>query len=179
MSLRNLLKRHLPNREKLQKHGSLNFLADHLHDPNIWHIHRRSAAGGAAVGVFCAFIPLPIQVISSAILAILLRFNLPISVVFSFISNPLTIPPLFFYAHKLGAYLIGIKHAHVEFQFSWQWFTSTFIDIWQPLVLGCIILGSVSALLTYFLIRLIWRYTSINKWLNRRKSRKAGSSSVD
>ncbi|MEQ8290082.1 MAG: DUF2062 domain-containing protein [Gammaproteobacteria bacterium] len=176
MSLRNLLKRHLPNKEKLQAHGSLNFLADHLHDPNLWHIHRRSSAGGAAVGAFCAFIPLPIQMACAAILAILFRVNLPLAVVFSLISNPITIPPMFFYAHKLGSWLLGIHHKGVQFQFSWDWFISTFVDIWQPLVLGCSILAIISASITYFLVRLIWRFTSINKWLGRRKFRNNGKS---
>ena len=177
MSLRNLLKRHLPNKEKLQGHGSLNFLSDHLHDPNLWHIHRRSSAAGAAVGMFCAFIPIPIQTVTSAVLAILFRVNLPIAVVFSFVSNPITIPPLFFYAHKIGAFMLGVKPRHVEFNFSWEWFSGTFLDIWQPLLLGCFIMATVSSLLTYFAIRLIWRFTSINKWLNRRKMRKQNPSS--
>lgn len=169
--MRNLLKRHLPNKEKLQAHGSLNFLAEHLHDPNIWHIHRRSSAGGAAIGAFCAFIPIPMQVVIAAVLAIFFRVNLPIAVVFTFISNPITIPPMFFYAHKLGSWLLGIQHEAVKFKFSWDWFISTFVDIWQPLLLGCFVLASLNASVTYSLVRLIWRYTAINKWLNRKKFR--------
>ncbi len=171
MSLRNLLKRHLPNRESLEKHGSVNFLSEHLHDPNIWHIHRRSSAGGAAIGMFCAFIPLPLQTLCSAALAIVFRVNLPIAVVCSFISNPITIPPMFYYAHKLGAMIIGDKHSHVEFEFTLEWFGSTFLDIWQPLLVGCFTLATLSAIITYFGIRLIWRISSGNRWEARRKSR--------
>ncbi len=174
--MRKLLKQHLPNKEKLQAHGSLNFLSEHLHDPNLWHIHRRSSAGGAAIGAFCAFIPLPVQMLTSAILAILLRMNLPIAVVFSLISNPITIPPMFYAAHKLGAWLMGLEHTSVEFQFSWNWFITTFVDIWQPLLLGCLILATLSASLTYMLVRLVWRLTSVNKWLNRKKARNNGTS---
>lgn len=171
--MRNLLKRHLPKKEHLQQHKRFNFLADHLHDPNIWHIHRRSSAAGAAAGMFCAFIPLPIQSVSAAILAILLRVNLPIAVVVSLFSNPITIPPLFFYAYKLGARLLSIEAQQVEFQFSLAWLSSTFFDIWQPLLLGCFILGSISSLITYFLVRLIWRISAVSKWENRRKNRNA------
>ena len=39
----------------------MRLFSNYLYDPNIWHVHRRSSAGGAAIGVFCAFIPLPIQ----------------------------------------------------------------------------------------------------------------------
>ncbi len=170
--MKNSLKRYLPNKEKLQKQGSLSFLANFLHDPNIWHLNRRSAAGGAAIGMFCAFIPLPVHTISSAIFAILLRVNLSIAVVFSFFTNPVTIPPLFFYAHKTGTWLLGEQHSQVEFHVSWDWFSTTFLEIWEPLLLGCLIFGSLASLTTYILIRIIWRYTAINRWLSRQKLKK-------
>lgn len=171
MSLRNFLKRNLPKKEHIHKHGGLHFLSDYLHDPNIWHLHRRSSAGGAAIGMFCAFIPLPIQTIISAALAILFRVNLPLAIVFSLFSNPITIPPLFFFAYQIGAMLLGLVEKEVEFSFSWEWITNTLVHIWEPLLLGCFIMGTIASILTYSIIRLIWRLTSISKWENRRKSK--------
>jgi len=169
MSLRNLFKRYLPHKEHLQKHSSLHLFSDYLHDPNIWHVHRRSSAGGAAIGVFCAFIPLPVQTIVSAALAILFRMNLPIAVVFSLFSNPLTIPPLYFFAYQIGSKLLGLQEEKVEFSFSWDWISNTLVHIWEPLLLGCFILGTISSILTYFIIRLIWRITAVAKWEKRHK----------
>ena len=37
------------------------------------------------------------------------------AVVFSLFSNPITIPPLFFFAYQLGAMLLGLEEKHVEF----------------------------------------------------------------
>ncbi|MEM7027464.1 MAG: DUF2062 domain-containing protein [Pseudomonadota bacterium] len=170
--MRNLLKRHLPNKEKLEKQGHLKFLSKHLHDPNIWHLHRRSAAGGAAIGAFCAFIPFPVQSFLSAIFAIYFRVNLPVALIFSLISNPLTIPFMFFYTYKTGAWLLGIKELPIKFELSWEWFSITFLEIWQPLLLGCFIYASISSILVYSIVRLIWRVTAINKWLNRRREKK-------
>jgi len=167
--LRKLFKRYLPHKEHLQKNGALHFFSDYLHDPNIWHIHRRSSASGAAIGIFCAFIPLPVQTVVSAALAILFRVNLPIAVVCSLFSNPITIPPLFFFSYQTGAKLLGLSEMDVEFAFSWDWVSHTFVHIWEPLLLGCFILGTISALLTYLIIRLIWRFTAISKWEKRRK----------
>ena len=79
---------------------------------------------------------------------------------------------MFFYAHKLGAWLLGIQHKAVQIEFSLEWLGHTFIEIWQPLVLGCFIFATMSSILTYMLIRIIWRYTAINKWLSRRKLKK-------
>jgi uncharacterized protein len=166
--LRNLFKRYLPHKDHLQKHGGLHLFSDYLHDPNIWHIHRRSSAGGAAIGMFCAFIPFPVQTIASAAFAILFRVNLPIAVVFSLFSNPITIPPLFFFAYQLGAKLLGLQEKQIQFTFSWDWISSTFVHIWEPLILGCFILGTISSLVTYTIIRLIWRLNALNKWEKRR-----------
>ncbi len=171
MSLRNFFKRYLPQREHIHKQGGIHLLSDYLQEPNIWHIHRRSSAGGAAVGMFCAFIPLPIHTISSAALAILFRVNLPIAVVFSFFSNPITIPPLFYFAYEIGATLLGVKEKSVNFAFSWDWISTTLVHIWEPLLLGCFILGTVSSMLTYFIIRLLWRISAINKWEKRRRTK--------
>tara|TARA_R110002072_G_scaffold155883_3_gene306318 strand:+ start:8855 stop:9484 length:630 start_codon:yes stop_codon:yes gene_type:complete len=171
MSLRNFLKRYLPKKEHIHKHGGLHLLSDYLHDPNIWHLHRRSSAAGAAIGMFCAFIPFPVQTIISAALAILFRVNLPLAIVFSFFSNPVTIPPLFFFAYQIGAMLLGLDEKDVKFSFSWEWITNTLVHIWEPLLLGCFIMGTISSILTYSIIRLIWRLTAISKWEKRRKSK--------
>ena len=122
MSLRNLFKRYLPHKEHIQKHGGMHLFSDYLHDPNIWHVHRRSSAGGAAIGMFCAFIPFPIQTIGAAALAILFRMNLPIAVVFSLFSNPLTIPPIYIFSYQIGSKILGLQEKNPEFAFSWDWF---------------------------------------------------------
>ena len=166
--MRNFFKRFIPHKDHIQKQGGMHLLSDYLHNPNIWHLHRRSSAGGAAVGIFCAFIPLPVQTVGSAALAILFKVNLPIAVVFSFFSNPLTIPPIFFFAYKFGSKLLGQQHQQIEFTLSSEWISNTLVHIWEPLLLGCFILGSISALITYLLIRLIWRINAVNKWANRR-----------
>lgn len=171
MSLRHFFKRYLPHRDHIQKQGGMHLFSDYLHDPNIWHLHRRSSASGAAIGMFCAFIPFPIQTISSAALAILFRVNLPIAVVFSLFSNPITIPPIFFFAYQIGSKILGLQEKQIEFTFSWDWMSNTLIHIWEPLLLGCFILASISSLVTYCVIRLIWRISAINKWEKRRKSK--------
>ena len=99
MSFRKLFKRYMPRKRSVESNAIVQLFAKYLHDPNIWHIHRRSSAGGAAIGIFCAFIPLPIQTLSAAALSIIFKMNLPISILFSFFTNPLTIPFIFFYSY--------------------------------------------------------------------------------
>ncbi len=169
MSLRNFFKHCLPHKDRIRKQGGVKLFSNYLHDPNIWHLHRRSSATGAAIGMFCAFIPLPIHTISAVLLAILLRANLPIAVVFSLFSNPITMPPLFIFAYQIGTKLLALPQVTIHFSFSWDWIMTTFAHIWKPLLLGCFMLGTISALLTYVMIRLIWRLSAISQWENRRR----------
>ena len=166
--MRNLLKRYLPHKESIQKHGGLHLFSNFLHDPNIWHTHRRSSAGGAAIGMFCAFIPFPIQTVASAALAILFRMNLPLAIVFSLFTNPITISPMYIFAYQIGAKILGLEATYAEISLSWDWISNTFIHIWEPLLLGCFILGTISSALTYAIIRLIWRMSAVAKWEKRR-----------
>ncbi|MFW6343056.1 MAG: DUF2062 domain-containing protein, partial [Halothiobacillaceae bacterium] len=73
-----------------------------LQDGNLWHLNRRSVSGGVAVGLFSAFVPIPFQMVLAAGLAILLRVNLPLSVVLVWITNPITIVPLLWVANRIG-----------------------------------------------------------------------------
>ncbi|MEC7876019.1 MAG: DUF2062 domain-containing protein [Pseudomonadota bacterium] len=177
MTFRNLFKRYIPHKKSVESNGILKIFAEYLHDPNIWHIHRRSSAGGAAIGVFCAFIPLPIQTLSAAALAIFFRMNLPVSILFSFFTNPITIPFIFFYSYKLGSILLGLEESQInniipDNTSVIEWFNTIFINIWEPLLIGCFILGLISSATIYFLIRLMWRFGAIIKWGKRHKSKK-------
>ncbi|MBK30779.1 MAG: ATP-binding protein [Legionellales bacterium] len=174
MAFRNLFKRYIPHKESIASNSIIRLFDEYLHDPNIWHIHRRSSAGGAAIGVFCAFIPIPIQTLSAAALAILFRINLPIAILFSFLANPITVPFIFFYSYKLGSILFGLEENQItniipENTTIIEWFNTIFLNIWEPLLIGCLILGLISSFITYFLIRLIWRIGAVVKWGNRHK----------
>ena len=171
MGLRTILKRYLPERHTFQDHRNLRFFGRLLHDPDIWHITRRSTAGGVAVGLFCAFIPVPIQMVIAAGVAILLRVNLALAVIFAWLSNPITIAPMFIFAYKIGTWLLNVPTQQVMFDFSLQWFTDTFIFIWKPLLLGCFILGSLSAATGYIAFNLLWRLALVRKWEARRDRR--------
>ena len=174
MAFHNLFKRYIPHKESIASNSIIRLFDEYLLDPNIWHIHRRSSAGGAAIGVFCAFIPIPIQTLSAAALAILFRMNLPIAILFSFLANPITVPFIFFYSYKLGSILFGLEENQItniipENTTIIEWFNTIFLNIWEPLLIGCLILGLISSSITYFLIRLIWRIGAVVKWGNRHK----------
>lgn len=137
---------------------------------DLWHINRRSISLGLAIGLFCAFLPIPMQMILAAVLAIAMRANFVLSVVAVWITNPFTITPIYYFCYRLGRFLLA-QEPNGGFQFEWtiNWFTSGLTEVWQPLALGCLTISCVSALSGYLLIRLYWRYSVIFYHLGRRK----------
>jgi uncharacterized protein (DUF2062 family) len=161
----------LPEHYKIRDHKHLRIFGTLLHDPNLWHLNRRSVSGAAAVGLFFAWVPVPFQMVLSAALAIPARVNLPIAVVLVWISNPVTMPPLFYFAYKLGSWLLGTTPQQFEFELSFNWLLNEMGQIWQPFLLGCFVSGVVCSLAGFALIRLLWRLHIVRYKLSRRKKR--------
>ena len=169
MSLRSFFKRVLPEHGKFREHRQLGLLGNILHDPNIFHLNRHSAAGGVAIGLFLAFLPAPGQMLVAAILAIYLRVNLPLAVIFVWLSNPITIPPLFYISYRTGVFLLRETPLQLTFEPTYSWFSTVIVDIWDALLLGCVVLGSLSALTGYVTLRLVWRMAIVRKWEERKE----------
>lgn len=165
---KDLIRRYMPDHRRVRKHRHLRIFGDALHDPNLWHLNRRSASGAFAIGLFVAFMPIPFQMVLAAALAILFRVNLVISVVLVWVSNPVTMPPMFYSAYRLGARLLDLPVHPIHFEFSLEWFVGEVVLIWKPLLLGSFILGTISAAVGYLLIRSLWRLR-LTRYLARRK----------
>jgi uncharacterized protein (DUF2062 family) len=171
--LRALLKRKLPQRHQLRCGEALRVFGDRLHAPEIWHLNRRSCAGGLAFGVFLAWIPIPIQIITGAIGALWLRVNLPMVMVGVWITNPLTMAPAYLFAYRLGAWLLNHDpDREVAFEISLGWISATLVQIWQPLLLGCLTLAILSSVIGYWGMRLLWRLHLVRRWKERRSDRR-------
>lgn len=99
--------RFLPSPESIGRNRQLRLFGDALHHPGLWHLNRRSVAGGVSVGLFAGLIPGPFQMLGAALLAVLLRVNLPLAVFVTLYTNPLTIVPLYVLAFKLGSLVTG------------------------------------------------------------------------
>lgn len=168
---RKFFRRFAPSRETIDQHPSLRFFRRWLVDPNLWHLNRNSVASAVFIGLLVAFIPLPMHIITAATVAIWWRANLPVSLAVIWISNPLTIPAQFFMAYKVGAALLAHPPLDMQFELSWQWLQSEFIDIWQPLLLGCLVCGLAAALLGAGLVRLAWRIHVGLRWRARQRAR--------
>jgi len=168
---RRVFKRHMPDPDSIRTNKSLRFLGTLLHDPNLWHLNRHSVARAMAVGLFAAFIPLPMQMLIAASFAVPLRSNLPISVGLVWLTNPITMPPVFYCTYKLGAWVLGIPPMLLPDELTWEWITGELATLWQPFLLGSLITGLVFALLAYNLTMLYWRWWVRHNWRKRQERR--------
>ena len=176
--MRKFFRKFLPHHETVKSHRWLKPFGGWLHHPNLWHLHRRSVAGGVAIGLFCGLIPGPLQMISAALLAVLLRVNLPVAAFTTLYTNPLTIVPLYMLAYELGAWVSGTHNGAAMVQPSfpelhwynwatelWSWLTM----LGEPFMIGLPLLAVSLAIIGYFAVRVMWRMAVIWKWRTRRQ----------
>lgn len=159
----------MPDPEKLKQQKSLQFLGDRLHEPDLWHLNRRSVSLAFAVGLFAAWIPTPGQMAIAAVAAFYFRANLPISVALVWITNPLTMPPMFYFAYFVGLSLLGKDSPAEGFEFNLDSILSSVSEIGGPFLFGCFILGVISSISGYFAIRFFWQYHVGKRWSARKK----------
>ena len=117
---RKYLKRYSPSPKTIRENKALAFLGEDIHRPSLWHMNRHSVSKAFAIGLFCTWLPFPLQTVIAALLAIYYRAHLPLSVVLVFITNPVTIPPMFYFAYKLGSVMLGVKLESVPMDLSWH-----------------------------------------------------------
>ena len=107
----------------------------------------------------------------AAFVAIIARINLPLTVTSVFLTNPITMGPMFLLAYKVGATVLDIPAESTHFELSYQWISETLVHIWKPLLTGCFILGVFASAIGNVLIRLLWRLHLVRRWKNRRSRR--------
>jgi len=171
-TVRRWLKGILPDPRVILESRWIRVFGSLLQDPNLWHLNRRSASGAVAVGLFMMYMPPFGQVFMAAAAAIKLRVNLPIAASLIWLSNPLTIPPMFYLAYVIGAFLTGqpIRTFEPDFWLDWH----NWLGVLGPLVLGCLICACTAAAAGYFTVQWLWR-RSLRREIRRRRARYAAA----
>ena len=175
---RQTLKNLMPTPARLRASGVLEPLGEWVYTSSFWHLNRYSASMAFFVGLFIAFLPIPGQMLLAALAAILLRCNLPISVGLVFITNPLTMPPIFYLAYQVGALLIDVPVTENSFELSIAWLESNLLRIWKPLLLGSLLCGLFFGSVGYFVINVLWRIRVARLWKKRKLRRSLHSAST-
>jgi uncharacterized protein (DUF2062 family) len=168
---RKFLRRYLPHPRQLAREWYLRPLSAVLHDPALWAIHRKGVAKAAALGLFMALIPIPGHTVLAALAAIVLRVNLPITLVGVCFTNPLTMVPVFLVAYRVGAGMLGLEPQPVDIEPSLHWVAAELTRYWQPLLLGSLVMGVLLSGLGYLIVNFVWRAAINIKYRQRRRGR--------
>lgn len=165
-----ILRKCLPDPHKIINSKSLRIFGNLLLEPNLWHLNRRSVSMAFLVGLFFMWMPVPSQMILAAGAAILLHSNLPLSVALVWITNPVTMGPMFYVAYLLGNWMLGSAPSDLQFEASYDWISNQMLIIWKPFLLGCFTMAVSNAVIGYVGIRLLWRLRVVN-YLKDKKRR--------
>lgn len=123
---------------------------------NLWLFNHSSIEKAIALGIACAWIPLPFHSTIAIFLAVLIDCNIPLVVASIWFANPITMPFMYYSAYKLGVHLLHVHPDMIRFHFTVEAMMQDLHIIWQPFLLGCLVLGISSGLLTYLLLHFIW-----------------------
>lgn len=167
---RRFLRNVLPSQANLKKRWFLRPFSALLHDPALWATHRRNVLRALALGIFISFIPFPVHTAMAAIVALYLRVNLAVAVLASWLSNPVTFGPMYYGAYRLGVAMLGSSPAAARTDFSIGDMTGLFLNVWQPLLLGCLVAGSTLALVAYWVLNRLW-IRQVHRRLRLRRER--------
>ncbi|RMF20075.1 MAG: DUF2062 domain-containing protein [Gammaproteobacteria bacterium] len=173
---KNLIKKYLPDPNKIKDIKSLHFLGEVLHEPNLWHINRHSVRRAMMIGLFWAFIPMPFQMVAAAFCALRFNANLPLSVALVWISNPLTMPPIFYFNYLFGAWILGTDTQDYSFELSWEWLSHNLAEVGIPLYFGSAVLGLLFGSVAYLLVEWLWRRKIRKDWADRQSRHSSGNS---
>lgn len=165
--MKEIFKKFIPDNAKLKQHKHLQWLGKYLQIRGLWVFNHRTISRAFAVGLFVAFVPLPFQMILAAIGAIIFSANLPVSIAVVWISNPITIPPIFYACYKLGAWILNTS-IEQNFVFSLDYIWSVFSIIWQPFLLGCLVISIVSSLIGFWVVRLLF-WINLSKYKQKKR----------
>ncbi|MDN5935370.1 MAG: DUF2062 domain-containing protein [Nitrosospira sp.] len=176
---RKFFKKYLPSHEAVRQNRFIGLFGELLHHHNLWHLHRRSVAGGVAVGLFAGLIPgsNPVQFFFAALFAILFKVNLPVAAATTLYSNPFTIVPLYIAAYAIGGFVTGNgagtmpqTELHLMDKNISEW-VPALIDwvmlLGKPLLVGIVLLALLLAVFGYFAVRGAWRLYIIYEWRKR------------
>ncbi|NNC77881.1 MAG: DUF2062 domain-containing protein [Woeseiaceae bacterium] len=140
-----------------------------FHDPRLWGIRRRTVVPAFALGLFVAFQPFPGHPLYAALIALMLRLNVPVAIVTTFVSNPLTMGPMYYSTYRLGRWMLDEPPVPFNFELSLNWVTQQFVTIWQPMIAGSLLTGATIALLAFVVVDLLWRL-SVHDYKSRKRS---------
>jgi uncharacterized protein (DUF2062 family) len=120
-----------------------------------FNINRKMVTKGVAIGLFWAFIPMPMQMLAVLATTPFFRFNVPIAIVMVWLSNPFTMPFMYYIEYHTGNFILA-QEGIVNMELTVEWFSSHIGDIFVPLYVGTAFYSIIITTLIYFILNWLW-----------------------
>ncbi len=181
---RKLFRKFTPSRARLEGEKSSGWMRRIFGNPNVWHLNRHSVARGLAVGMFWAWMPMPMQSPFACFFTWKLRGNVPLAFACCWISNPITIVPAIWLCYQIGLIVtwseptgflgqIKLTMQQIDEQGFLTGMKSLFGFMWgnlgvvYPFLIGSLVFSTLTALVAYFGTHALWRWSLIRRWKKR------------
>jgi len=153
----------MPSREQLEANRWLRTLVPCLTDPKLWQWSRRGVATGSAVGLFIGLL-IPVAQIPLAVAAtVIVRANVAVAALGTLLTNPLTVPPIYYAAYHLGAWVTGRSLPATVSLADPMVFWDNLGTIGMPLFAGLGIMATCAAIASYLIISRVWIWRVASK----------------
>jgi len=158
----NFASRFVPSKDMIVGNRAIARLGKRIYKPCLWRKNRRTITRACAIGLFFAFIPTPFQMVFAAIAAVFFNAYLPLSVGLVWITNPLTMPPIFYLAYRLGEVIIG-SNVHSLSPLSPENAGSSLVSLF----VGSFFIAISFSIFAFLSTHLAWRFFIGRRWKNR------------
>ena len=156
--LTNMIRKKLKN---THKHKSIQaFLEKYKVPTEFISSTRKMVSRGVSLGIFIAMIPMPLQMLAVLVFMPFFRFNVPVALIMCWLTNPFTMPFIYYMEYITGSFFLGLEVQNVEMNL--EWFTNNLQNIIFPLYFGAIFYSIILAWLAYYLLIHLWK-KSVNK----------------
>jgi uncharacterized protein (DUF2062 family) len=123
--------------------------------PEYLSTNRKMVARAVLLGMFIAFIPMPFQMLFVLVFMPFFKYNVPIAISMCWLSNPLTMPPMYYMEYLTGSFFLGIEPQPVEMTL--EWFSNNIDNIFVPLYVGTLFYSVFGSLLAYWAVNHFWK----------------------
>ncbi len=138
-------------------------------------INRKSVSKAIFVGLFWGFIPMPMQMLAVLATIPFIKFNVPLALSVVWLSNPFTMPPMYYMEYLTGNFILG-REGIDNIEMTVDWFRENLENIFVPLYVGTAFYSVIVSSTVYFLINQLWIFSvkqEKEEQIQLRKDRKA------
>jgi len=134
-------------------------------------VNRKSITKGILIGLFWGFIPMPMQMLAVLAITPFLKFNVPIAISMVWLSNPITMPFMYYMEYQTGNYLLGTDGVE-NIEYTLDWLLNHFWEIFKPLYLGTAVYSIGVSSLIYYIINFLWIVSVHKEKLSKKRKYK-------